>query len=107
MTTRYRIVMDSPLGERRGTLALTEDGEAISGIFSMLGFDNPVSGHRQGDKLLLQYQMHTLISSLNCTSEFCPASGILTGTAQVGKFRIQLHGTAISEGSHTETVSDQ
>ena len=104
MTTRYRIVMDSPLGERRGTLALTEDGETISGIFSMLGFDNPVSGHRQGNKLQLHYQLRTLISSLSCNSEFSPADGTLTGTAQVGKFRIQLHGTAILEDHSSQVM---
>lgn len=97
MTTRYRIVLDSPLGERRGTLTLMEDGGRASGTLSMLGFDNPVTGVRQGDKLQLQYHLRTLISNLFCTTELSPADGTFCGTAQAGNIRVKLRGTAVSE----------
>ena len=74
-----------------------EDGGRASGTLSMLGFDNPVTGVRQGDKLQLQYHLRTLISNLFCTTELSPADGTFCGTAQAGNIRVKLRGTAVSE----------
>lgn len=97
MTARYRIIVDSPLGERPGELTLSESPEGISGTLSLLGWDNPVAGAREGDALRLEHRLHTLVSDLRCVTTLCPASGGLTGTVQAGRVRMALRGTEFTE----------
>lgn len=45
---RYHVIVESPLGERGGTLILYERGGAVTGTLSLLGVNNPVTGSREG-----------------------------------------------------------
>ena len=53
---RYHVIVESPLGERGGTLILYERGGAVTGTLSLLGVNNPVTGSREGETLTLQGQ---------------------------------------------------
>ena len=102
MTARYRIVLDSPLGERQGELTVEERPEGVSGAMTLLGWENPLTGARQGDALRLEHRLHTLISDLNCVTTLRPAPDGLVGTVQAGRVRMALRGTRLTtetEGS--------
>ena len=93
MTARYHIIVDSPLGERPGELTLYESPEGVSGTMTLLGWDNPVAGAREGDSLRLEHRLHTLVSDLRCVTTLRPAPGGLAGTVQAGRVRMDLRGT--------------
>lgn len=44
MTAKYKIFLESPLGERRGTMVLSEEEGTVSGSLELIGFKNPVEG---------------------------------------------------------------
>ena len=96
MTARYHIVVDSPLGERRGELTLNETAEGIAGSLSLLGWENPLTGTRKGDGLRLEHRLHTLVSDLSCTTTLRPVPGGLTATVQAGRVRMALRATEIT-----------
>ena len=90
--TQYQITLDSPMGERLGALTLREDPqEDISGTLSLLGFDNPVQGRREGTTLRLHHGIRTQISQLECVTELHPAEDGLCGTARTGNISMELH----------------
>lgn len=66
---KYDVVLDGQLGQRFGTLALDEADGGIRGCFSLLGFDNPVSGSRAGRKLVLRHRLRTMLSTLDCETQ--------------------------------------
>ena len=51
MEHRYDIVLDGHMGERFGTLVWSEADGIVSGVFSLFGFDDPVRGRRDGQRL--------------------------------------------------------
>lgn len=97
MTARYHIIIDSPLGERPGELTLSESPEGVSGTMTLLGWDNPVAGAREGDLLRLEHRLHTLVSDLRCVTTLRPAPGGLAGTVQAGRVCMALRGEAFAE----------
>lgn len=94
MTAQYKITLESPLGERCGTLSLHEEGSTVSGKLELLGFENSVIGEKSGDCINLQHTLHTAVSSLKCSTDFCPRDGTLCIAAHLGKMKIKMHGTA-------------
>ena len=46
MAEQYDILLESPLGERSGTLCWTERNGAVEGTLTLLGFENSVTGQR-------------------------------------------------------------
>ena len=98
MTLRYRIILESPMGERRGTL-LRRDGSAVSGTLSLLGFDNSITGTLEGTTLHLRHRMRTLVSELDCITELRQSGGALCGTAKAGSVCMPLRGDAVSAES--------
>ncbi len=48
---RYQVILESPLGERSGTLILHERGDTVAGTLSLLGVSNPVTGSWEGETL--------------------------------------------------------
>ena len=108
MTATYQIVLESPMGERWGTLSLIEEGPQLRGTLSLLGFDNPVRGTREGDAVRLLHHMRTAVSDLDCVTELRQAAGTLTGITQTGRARMKFYGTAVpperrpgtEEGAH-------
>lgn len=43
----FDIVLDSQLGERRGTLTIDETGGAVRGAILLVGFENAVAGEER------------------------------------------------------------
>lgn len=78
MTEKYDVVLDGQLGERFGTLTWTETGNSVTGSLSLLGFDNPVTGTREGRILKLFHRLRTAVSTLDCQT------------------RLELHGSRLS-----------
>lgn len=96
MTTQYQITLDSPLGERCGTLQLQELDGAISGALSLLNAENPVTGRRDGDTIYLTHQLRTILSQLPCTTELHIFGRLLSGTVHVGNWAaMELRGTEL------------
>ena len=104
---RYHVIVESPLGERSGTLTLYERGGIITGMLSLLGTDNPVEGSREGTELSLHHTLKTCISALECHTQLHETGGGLQGTVSVGVVRMPLHGTRTeeTEKEHQEHVT--
>lgn len=96
MSETYNITLDSQLGERLGTLTLDGSGRSVSGIISLLGFDNAVSGIYEAGVLYLKHELHTLVASHKCSSVIRLNDGTLSGTVRTGRAAMQLRGTRIS-----------
>ena len=99
---RYQVVVESPLGERRGVLDLHGNSESISGTLSLLGVDNPVSGSREGETLLLRHTLHTSLNALECTTQLREEFNTLQGIVRVGVVNMPLRGQRIEEGTGKE-----
>lgn len=87
----YRIVLESPLGERHGTLTLHGQRE-LRGSFTLLGNENPVTGTRQGEQLTLRHPLRTLLNTLACKTEIQLCENSLTGTVRAGCVCMPLRG---------------
>lgn len=92
METQYQIMLDSPLGQRSGTLTLREEGGQVCGTLSLLGTDNPVEGTRDGSQLRLRHLLRTRVSRLDCETVLRAAEGALEGTVQVGPTYMRICG---------------
>ena len=65
---QYDVTLQSPMGPRQGTLRLHVQGDAVTGVFSLLGFDNAVSGTRTGPyQLRLLHSLRSAVSVLECS----------------------------------------
>lgn len=95
--TRYHVVLESPLGERSGTLTLRGSGDAVTGTLSLLGVDNPVAGAWEGASLVLRHVLRTGLSKLECSTRLYEEDGGLRGTVHSGGVRMPLRGTRLEE----------
>ena len=96
--TEYHIVLESPLGERQGLLSLQQqNNDAVSGIITLLGCRNPISGTRQGMEYRLRHSLRTLLNTLECETTLQAVQDTITGTVQVGPVRMPLHGQIIQK----------
>ena len=69
MTHRYHITLHSPMGPREGELTLTgEVNGAVTGILSVLGFQQSVSGRESSGHIQLQHRLRTAMQELDCVS---------------------------------------
>ena len=93
----YEIVLDSQLGQRRGTLTIEKCGGQVDGILSLLGFDNPVTGRQEGEKLCLQHELQTLLSRFLCRSELEIHGNKLGGTVFLDRVHMKIYGRKSSE----------
>ena len=103
---RYEIVLEGQLGERFGTLSWTESDGAVSGSFAILGFENPVSGRREGARLELVHQLRTAVSSLSCKTWAEVRGGELTGEVATRHSRMPLRGKQIAERTKRNEISE-
>ena len=94
---RYQVIVESPLGERSGTLILHERDGAVTGTLSLLGTDNPIEGSREGAVLFLRHTLKTCISALECHTQLHETGGGLQGIVSVGVVRMPLKGILIEE----------
>ena len=97
----YDIVVESPLGERRGTLTVEETDSAVSGSLSLLGFENRVAGKREGHMLYLHHKLRTLFNQLVCLSELKLQGNSLFGTIRSEFGSMKIRGEKAAETEHT------
>ncbi len=93
MTETYEVILEGQLGQRSGILSWTETEGLIRGTFSLLGFDNPVTGTRTETRLELIHCLCTAVSTLRCKTELVLEGGALSGTVQFQGGRMRIHGT--------------
>ena len=106
MTQKYDVVLDAELGRRFGTLVLNETGGDISGSFSLLGFDNPVSGRCNDQELELKHKLRTALSTLDCETHLELRGDELFGVVVSQYNRMELHGRKREDG-HKDDISKQ
>ena len=92
MAHKYDIVLDGQLGQRFGTLIWTETDGNVSGRLSLLGFDNPVSGKCEGQRLELVHQLRTAVSTLSCRTCVELRGSELTGVVTCGHGCMNIRG---------------
>ena len=93
MTHRYRITLHSPMGPREGELTLTGEGNgAVTGILSVLGFQQSVSGRESSGHIQLQHRLRTAMQELDCVSLLELTGETITGVTHTGKGSIHWTG---------------
>ena len=97
----YEIVVESQLGPRHGTLSMEETDDVVSGILSLLGFENSVTGKREGKKLCLHHKLRTLVSQLTCRTDLELQESSLTGTIHSEFGSMKIHGQKLTGTEHT------
>lgn len=99
MAEEYDIVLESPLGERFGALRWTERNGAVEGTLTLLGFENPVTGRREGRTLALTHPLRTVLSTLRCETQAELRGDGLTGTVSSRRSQFRLLGTKTEKGN--------
>ncbi len=94
---RYQVIVESPLGERSGTLILHERGGAVTGTLSLLGVSNPVTGSREGETLTLRHTLQTTLNAFECETQLHSDGAALRGVVHIGVIRMPLKGMQIEE----------
>ena len=98
MAEQYDILLESPLGERGGTLRWTEQNGTVEGTLTLLGFENPVTGQREGQTLTLTHPLRTALSTLRCETRAELLGDALTGTVCFRRSQFRLRGKRSKEG---------
>lgn len=94
----YRIVLESQLGPRRGTLRLEgkEEG-AVAGSITLLGVENAALGEWIDDhSFRLSHHLRTQVSDLDCVSVFELDGDKISGTLQNDKNIMLWHGEKVT-----------
>lgn len=94
----YRIVLESQLGPRKGTLRVEsgKDAGTVTGTITLLGYDNPVTGEWISmHSLRVSHQLHTMVSDLPCVSVFEMEGNKITGSLQTNSSKMWWHGEKI------------
>ena len=93
MTHRYRITLHSPMGPREGELSLTgEMNGTVTGVLSLLGFQQPVSGRESSGHIQLQHRLRTAMQELDCVSLLELTGETITGVTHTDKGSIHWTG---------------
>ena len=106
----YRIVLESQLGPRVGTLRLKqEDQEVLTGSITLLGVENTTLGEWIGEhSLRLSHHLRTEVSDLECVSVFELDGNKISGTLQHDKNTMFWHGEEVTdeEGAKEKNVGE-
>ena len=93
MTHRYHITLHRPMGPREGELTLTgEVNGAVTGILSVLGFQQSVSGRESSGHIQLQHRLRTAMQELDCVSLLELTGETITGVTHTDKGSIHWTG---------------
>ena len=93
MTYRYRITLHSPMGPREGELSLTgEMNGTVTGVLSLLGFQQPVAGRESSGHIQLQHRLRTAMQELECVSLLELTGETITGVTHTDKGSIHWTG---------------
>ena len=98
MAEQYDILLESPLGERSGALCWTERNGAVEGTLTLLGFENSVTGQREGRILTLTHPLRTVLSTLHCETRAELLGDALAGTVCFRRSQFRLRGKRSKEG---------
>lgn len=106
---KYKIVLESQLGPREGTLQLEEKGEGtLTGSITLLGVENAVFGERiDNHSFRLSHHLRTQISDLKCISVFHLECGKLSGTLYNDKNTMLWHGERVSTKKGVNEKNDR
>lgn len=90
----YRIVLESQLGPRMGTLQMNEEKDGVvTGSITLLGVENAMQGEWIGAYALrLIHHLRTQVSDLECVSIFNLEGDKLSGTLKNGQNTMLWHG---------------
>ena len=105
MTQQYDIVLNGQLGERYGTLIWEEQESAVKGMMSLLGFENPVSGKRTGNRLELIHDLRTVVSTIACHSVLDLQDEKLCGMVSCAYGSMKIFGR--KKKTETENTQDE
>lgn len=90
---QYKIVLESQLGPREGTLRMEDQNGILRGTITLLGYDNPVSGEWTGEhSFRISHRLRTLVSDLSCISVFEMEGDTITGNLQNDRNVMKWHG---------------
>lgn len=96
----YRIVLESQLGPRSGTLRFEMRDGGVTGLITLLGHENPAFGRCTGtDSLCLSHHLHTAVSDLACVSELKLVGKKICGTLYCDRYHMKLHGEKIMKNA--------
>lgn len=90
----YRIVLESHLGPRFGTLSLDADENGqLTGTLTLLGCENTISGIRLSDsEFHIIHKLHTLTRDIDCASDIFINGGRLTGRILLDNEVMEFYG---------------
>lgn len=92
---RYEVVMETPLGPKRGSLCLQVAGTQIRGVMTMLGRRESVCGECIGEKnCRLHGRMITRMRAVDYTAEGTFDSSHIALTVQEARNTFIVRGTA-------------
>ena len=90
---QYEIILESQLGQRYGTLVWQENAAGqITGIFSLMGIDNPISGQKDGQRLSFSHDLRTAVRVLNCHTVLTLCGDSLYGTVSSERSVMKISG---------------
>ena len=105
MTQQYDIVLHSQLGERYGCLSWEEKECTVSGILSLLGFENPVHGQKVENRLELIHDLRTVVSTIACHSVLDLQDEKLCGMVSCAYGSMKIFGR--KKKTETENTQDE
>lgn len=94
---QYEIILESQLGQRYGTLVWQEIAGQITGIFSLMGIDNPISGQKDGQRLSFSHDLRTAVRVLNCHTVLTLCGDSLYGTVSSERSVMKISGKKSTE----------
>lgn len=90
---RFHIILEGQLGPREGVLRVQAAGAEVTGIFSLFGVENPVTGERTGEnQVCLTHCLRTAVSDLPCRTVLELGVGQVSGTVSTPMGQLALHG---------------
>lgn len=106
MTQRYDIILDGQMGQRAGTLSWTETDGTVRGTFSLLGYENPIRGTRNGQTIAITHRLRTAVRTLDCETALELCGDTLSGVVTFERYHMKLHGTRSTKG-HLHEIPEQ
>ena len=98
MNYDYDIVVETELGERRGSLALREEERGCRGTLHLLRSDNEVRGEISADgQVRLAGKIHTLLQNIPFTACGRLDAQKIALTLRYGRRELPVRGTARGE----------
>ncbi len=95
---QYDITLESPMGPKQGTLRMEVQNGTVTGILSLLGYDNRISGTVCGaGELCLSHLLRSAVSIFQCRSELKLTEKELSGRVCTQHGCWDCHGTLTTE----------